>query len=61
MRFSIPTNRLRRFALAAIIGGMVIAVAHSAFTSAQVPLPAFPGAPDLGPTPEAGAAVAFIS
>ena len=48
MRVSIPTNRLRRFALAAIIGGIVIAVAHSAFTSAQVPLPAFPGAPDWG-------------
>ena len=41
--FFIPTNRLTRFALAAIISGIVIVVAHSAFTSAQVPLPAFPG------------------
>ena len=54
MRFSIPTNRLRRFALAAIIGGMVIAVAHSAFTSAQVPLPAFPGAAGFGANARGG-------
>ena len=54
MRFSIPTNRLRRFALAAIIGGMVIAAAHSAFTSAQVPLPAFPGAAGFGANARGG-------
>src|SRR5688572_24308696 len=54
MRFSIPTNRLRRFALAAIIGGMVIAAAHSAFTSAQIPLPAFPGAAGFGANARGG-------
>jgi autotransporter-associated beta strand protein len=54
MRFSIPTNRLRRFAFAAIIGGMVIAIAHSAFTSAQVPLPAFPGAAGFGANARGG-------
>ena len=54
MRFSIPTNHLRRFALAAIIGGMVIAVAHSAFTSAQIPLPAFPGAAGFGANARGG-------
>jgi autotransporter-associated beta strand protein len=54
MKFSIPTNRLAHLALAAIIGGMVIAVAHSAFTSAQVPLPAFPGAAGFGANARGG-------
>src|SRR5215470_17657279 len=54
MRFSIPTNRFRRFALAAIIGGMVIAIAHSAFTSAQTALPAFPGASGFGANARGG-------
>src|SRR5215510_1118791 len=54
MKYSIPTNRLRRFALAATIGGIAIAVAHSAFTSAQVPLPAFPGAAGFGANARGG-------
>src|SRR5262245_17121870 len=48
MRFPIPTNRLRRFTSAAIISAIIIAVAHSAFTSAQTILPAFPGAEGFG-------------
>ncbi len=48
MKFSIPTNRLTRFALAAIVSIIVIALAQSAFTSAQSPLPAFPGAGGFG-------------
>jgi autotransporter-associated beta strand protein len=48
MKFSIPTNRFRPFALAVIITGAAIAAAHSAFTSAQTPLPAFPGAAGFG-------------
>ena len=54
MKFSIQTNRLRRFALAAIISGGAIAAAHSAFTSAQVPLPAFPGAAGFGANARGG-------
>jgi pectate lyase len=48
MKYSIPTNPLARFAIAAIICGIIIAVAHSAFTSAQTMLPAFPGAEGFG-------------
>src|SRR5262245_27387668 len=54
MKYSIPTNRLRRFALAAIISGIAVAVAHSAFTSAQVTLPAFPGAAGFGASARGG-------
>ncbi|HEU0172733.1 MAG TPA: Ig-like domain-containing protein [Blastocatellia bacterium] len=54
MKFSIPTNRLIRFVLAATISGVAIAVAHSAFTSAQAPLPAFPGAAGFGANARGG-------
>jgi rhamnogalacturonan endolyase len=54
MRFYIPTNRLTRFALAAIISSVAIATAHSAFTSAQAPLPAFPGAAGFGANARGG-------
>src|SRR5262245_58141789 len=54
MKFSIQTNPLRRFALAALVSGAAIAVAHSAFTSAQVPLPAFPGAAGFGANARGG-------
>jgi autotransporter-associated beta strand protein len=54
MKVSIPTNRNRRFALAAIISGIIIAAAHSAFTSAQTALPAFPGAAGFGANAQGG-------
>src|SRR5262245_64329750 len=54
MKVSISANRLTRFALAAVVSGIVIAVAHSAFTSAQVPLPAFPGAAGFGANARGG-------
>src|SRR5262245_9454391 len=54
MKFSIPTNRFRPFALAVIITGAAIAAAHSAFTSAQTPLPAFPWAGGSGANPPGG-------
>src|SRR5262245_53148582 len=54
MKFSIPTNHLIRFALAALVSVGAIAVAHSALTSAQVPLPAFPGAAGFGSSARGG-------
>src|SRR5262245_31995964 len=48
MNFAIPANRLTRFALAAIISGIAIAITHFSFTSAQTALPAFPGAAGFG-------------
>src|SRR5262245_59402860 len=48
MKFFNQTKSLTRFALAVVISGIVIAVAHSAFTSAQTALPAFPGAAGFG-------------
>src|SRR5215467_5818809 len=54
MKFPFPTNRLTRFALAAVISGIVIAIAHSTFTSAQTVLPAFPGALGFGANARGG-------
>src|SRR5215475_8810918 len=54
MRVSISTNRLTRFMLAAVISGIVIAIAHSTFTSAQTALPAFPGASGFGANARGG-------
>jgi autotransporter-associated beta strand protein len=42
------TNRLAHFAIAAVTCCIAIAAAHSAFTSAQTALPAFPGATGFG-------------
>src|SRR5262245_38816123 len=54
MKFPIPTNHLKHFALAALVSGGVIAVAHSGFTSAQATLPAFPGAAGFGSNARGG-------
>src|SRR5262245_15182496 len=54
MKFSIQTNRFRSFALAALVSCGAIAAAHSAFTSAQAPLPAFPGAAGFGANARGG-------